>query len=265
MGNLFDINEKEEWRPVVGFEGCYSVSSLGRVRNEARFVNRLNTQVKIPQRILKPLGSRYLSVNLWVNGVSYNKLIHRLVAEAFIPNPDNLPEVNHKDLNILNCRADNLEWVTSSKNHNHGLAHRGKGRPYRRQVKCLDTQEIFSSISAAGRSVAADATQIVESIEAQRCCKGMTFVYADELPQDEQLYLKNAKDKYQNFHFRPNMKNSRKVRVVETNQEFDSIASAARNFNCDAATISNRIQSGRAFNGVTLVFVEDIKENGSYD
>lgn len=257
MGNLFDIGEKEEWRPVVGFEGCYSVSNLGRVRNEARFVNRLNTQVKIPQRILKPLGSRYLSVSLWVNGVSYSKLVHRLVAEAFIPNPDNLPEVNHKDLNILNCRADNLEWVTSSKNHNHGLAHREKGKPYRRQVKCLDTQEIFSSISAAGRSVDADATQIVESIEAQRCCKGMTFVYVDALPQDEQLYLKNAKDKYQNFHLRPNMKNSVRVKAMETNEEFDSIASAARHFNCDTATISNRIKAGRPFNGITLVYLSE--------
>ena len=65
MGNLFSIDEKEEWRPVVGFEGYYSVSDLGRVRNEARGVNRLNTQVRIPQRIHKPLGARYLSVNLW--------------------------------------------------------------------------------------------------------------------------------------------------------------------------------------------------------
>lgn len=257
MSKLFNINYEEEWRPIKGFEGIYSVSSLGRVRNEARFVRRNNTQVKIPQRFLTPQGSRYLSVSLWVENRYCNKMVHRLVAEAFVPNPDNLPEVNHKDLNTLNCRADNLEWVTTSENHVHRVENTKGSRPYRKQVKCLDTGEIFSSISAAGRSVDADATQIIESIQSRSCCKGKTFVYVTDLPVDEQQYLKQARSKYQDFHYRPIMKNSRKVRVVESSQEFDSIASASKYFKCDEATISNRIKAGKAFNGVTLVFVED--------
>lgn len=257
MPKLFNIDDEEEWRPVKGFEGIYSVSNLGRVRNEARFVRRNNTQIKIPQRFLTPQGSRYLSVSLWVENKSYNKMVHRLVAEAFVPNPANLPEVNHKDLNTLNCRADNLEWVTPSENHIHRVANTLEDRPYRKQVKCLDTGQIFPSISAAGRSVNADATQVIESIQARRCCKGKTFVYVTDLPEDEQQYLEQARNKYQDFHYRPDMKNSRKVRVVEDNREFDSIASASKYFKCDESTISNRIKAGKAFNGVTLAFVED--------
>lgn len=242
---LFDLDdENEEWRPVVGFEGYYEVSSLGRLRSA------------ITKRIRKAQGSRYLSISLSKNGEEYNRLIHRLVAESFIPNPDNLPEVNHKDLNTMNCKVSNLEWATVSYNNMHKNLHRDKHRPYRMQVKCLETGVIYDSISAAGRSVQADATQVVESIAGQRCCKGMTFVYMSDLPNDPETYMKEAHAKYQTFHKRPNMQNSRKVKEIETGRIFDSIAAAARYYNCDTATINNRIEAKKAFNGVTLEFVE---------
>lgn len=244
----------EKWKAISGFEGYYEVSNLGRVKGVSR---KVKGNKFIPSKLLQPVGSRYKSVSLWRNNKGYNRLVHRLVAEAFIPNPDNLPEVNHKDLDITNNCVSNLEWVTASANHNHGVDHKPKGKPYRRQVKCLETNQIFPSISAAGRSVDADATQIVESIEAQRCCKGKTFVYLDNLPSDIDSYLKIAHEKYQNFHFRPSMKNSRKVRCIETNQEFDSIASAARFYKCDTATISLRIKEHRTVEGSTLEFMED--------
>lgn len=243
----------EEWRDVIGFEGYYKVSNLGRVKGLMRKIGR--NRFVMP-KLITPVGYRYKSVCLYRDNVLSNKLVHRLVAEAFVPNPNNLPEVDHKDTNALNNCASNLEWVTASDNHKHRLSDAQREKPHKRQVKCLETDEIFESISAAGRSVCADATQIIESIESESCCKGRTFVYADSLPDDPQKYVENAHAKFQNYHARPSMSNCVRVKIAETGQEFDSIASAARCLNCDTATIRNRIKAGRQFNGVTLVLAD---------
>lgn len=251
---IFNIPEgNEKWKDIKGFEGLYQVSNLGRVKH---LKSVTSDNKRIPERLLTPTGSRYKSVALHKGGKFENRLVHRLVAEAFIPNPDNLPEVNHKDSDITNNQADNLEWVTASANHSHGVEHR-KNYSYRVSVKCLETNEIFASISAAGRSVNADATQIVESIEAQRCCKGYTFAYMDRLPENVNEYVKQAHNKYQTFHKRPRMRNAKKVRSIETGEEFDSIAAAARFYKCDASTIVDRISGHRTVGGITLEYVEE--------
>lgn len=103
----------EIWKPVIGYEGLYEVSNLGRVKGLERQGNwrdNILTQCMI---------GNYVKVSLTVNGKSQNKLVHRLVAQAFIPNPENKPEVNHKDGNKLNNCLDNLEWVTKSENIKH--------------------------------------------------------------------------------------------------------------------------------------------------
>ena len=114
--------EAEEWRPVKGFEGFYEISNLGNLRSLDRVV-----QVGKGKRLIKgkPLvrsscSNGYKFHHISGNGVKKNALIHRLVAEAFIPNPYNLPEVNHIDEDRTNNRVDNLEWVTRSQNLNHG-------------------------------------------------------------------------------------------------------------------------------------------------
>lgn len=254
MAKLFNIPESnlEEWRDIEGFEGLYKVSNFGRVKG----LDRVTSDGKhIKSKILTLTGTLYLNASLWKNNVEHNILVHRAVAKAFIPNPDNLPEINHKDKDIHNNHVSNLEWVTASVNHQHRVDSK-KQSAHRRSVRCLETNEIFSSISAAGRSVDADTTQIVESIQAKRCCKGMTFAYEDDLPEDIQAYLEQAHAKYQNFHKRPNMPNCRKVQIVETGQTFDSIAETARFLQCDTATVSNRIKAKKPFNGITLKFVE---------
>ena len=108
----------EEWKSIPGYEGLYEVSNLGRVRSVER-CDRFNR--KIVSKILKPnYVSGYLRVGMYKNKTFKYYLIHRLVAQAFLPNPDNLPEVNHKDEDKSNNKVNNLEWCDRSYNMNYG-------------------------------------------------------------------------------------------------------------------------------------------------
>lgn len=113
------MNSEEIWKPVVGYEGLYEVSSLGRVRSLDRY-DRMNHFWK--GRILKLCtdGAGYLMVGLCSNSKVKTYKVHRLVAQAFIPNPDNLPEVNHIDEDKRNNRVDNLEMCDGKYNSNYG-------------------------------------------------------------------------------------------------------------------------------------------------
>ncbi len=114
---------KEEWRAVIGFEGYYEVSSLGRIKTVARTYTRKNGKIlPIRSRIRKQVISSpgYPCVTLRREMKSWLKRVHRLVAMAFIPNPERKPQVNHKDRTRTNNRLDNLEWATNGENVRHG-------------------------------------------------------------------------------------------------------------------------------------------------
>ena len=114
---------REEWRPVIGYEGLYEVSNMGRVKSLKRTVwDNRGYYRTVPERILKPVdkGMGYLYVLLWKDGKGKNCRINRLVAIAFIPNPYNLPEVNHIDQNKENNCVSNLEFCSSKYNCNFG-------------------------------------------------------------------------------------------------------------------------------------------------
>ena len=101
---------KEIWKDIIGFEGIYEISNLGRIR-------RIKTG-----RILSTRRSDgwYITVTLYKDKKRYGKSLHRLVAETFVPNPYNLPEVNHIDEDKINNRADNLEFCDRKYNVNYG-------------------------------------------------------------------------------------------------------------------------------------------------
>ena len=119
-----EFTRNEEWRDIEGYEGYYQVSNLGRIRSLNRLVNgKLGSKVFVKGIIRKPQISKkgYLTVILQKSHKHRTFQIHRLVASAFIPNPLNLPQVNHIDTNKENNLPENLEWITNDDNMAHAI------------------------------------------------------------------------------------------------------------------------------------------------
>jgi hypothetical protein len=119
------MNKQEIWKSVVGYEELYEVSNFGRVKGLQRKC-KLSENHKadfriVPEKIIKQdINAGYCYVGLFRNGKCQRKRVHRLVAEAFLLNQNNLPQVNHKDENKLNNHIENLEWCTGSYNIKYG-------------------------------------------------------------------------------------------------------------------------------------------------
>lgn len=115
----------ENWKTVKGYAEHYQVSNLGRVKSLPREYRwGYGALRKQGEKILRPgtNSAGYASVNLVVNGISKNVVVHRLVAKAFLSNPDNKREVNHKNGNKTDNRLENLEWCTREENQQHAYA-----------------------------------------------------------------------------------------------------------------------------------------------
>lgn len=153
---------QEIWKDVIGYEGLYQVSNLGKVKALEKYVNsgiKNNNKVKRKSVLLKQhvkLG--YYEVCLTKNNKKHFIKVHRLVAQAFIPNQNNLPQVNHKDENTLNNNVSNLEWCTAKYNCNYGNRNKNiyKNNPFKAiKVNQYDLNNnlinSFSSIAEASR------------------------------------------------------------------------------------------------------------------
>lgn len=119
-----NTNDMEKWKPIPDYENLYEVSSYGRVKSLEKYRYNNGGKQLLKERILRPInnGNGYFMVRLYKNKTNKYYLIHRLVAEAFIPNPDNLPMINHRDEDKTNNVADNLEWCDAKYNSNYGTA-----------------------------------------------------------------------------------------------------------------------------------------------
>ena len=114
----------EIWKDVQGYEGLYQVSNMGRVRSITRYVRHAKGGFRVsPSKIMKLCqnGDGYYFVGLHRDNKVKPFRVNRLVAEAFIPNPDNLPCVNHIDKNRLNNNVNNLEWCTVEYNNRYSF------------------------------------------------------------------------------------------------------------------------------------------------
>lgn len=171
--------QSEVWKPVLGYEGFYEVSSKGRVKNTHYWSCHNKLVERRPHRILSPETTRdgYKRIVLTKCGIKKHYSVHRLVALAFIPNPDAKPQINHIDENPANNQADNLEWCDGKHNCNYGLhrerisakqknnKHRSKAvNQYDRNGNLLNT---YLSTREAERQTGIACEQI------SRCCKGV--------------------------------------------------------------------------------------------
>jgi hypothetical protein len=160
----------EIWKSITGFETKYLVSDLGRVKSLSRDY-KYGSHDDV---ILKTNDRRgYEGVTLFDNGKRYYKAVHRLVAEAFIPNPDNKPCINHKDENRKNNRANNLEWCTYSENSNYGNCRKKISNRVSRRVYQLSKDgeiiKVWDSMSKASESLGVHLSEI------SKCCKNHKF------------------------------------------------------------------------------------------
>lgn len=159
----------EEWKDIKGYEGLYQVSNMGRIKS---LKNNKETILK-PYRV----STGYYKIDLRKKGVRKIKPIHRLIADAFIDNPDSLTDVNHIDGNKANNTILNLEWTTRADNIKHSYKHKlHVHKPSCKPVQqiSIDTGEIikiYKSINEAARQLGIRH----ESISA--CVKGVTSSY----------------------------------------------------------------------------------------
>jgi hypothetical protein len=150
------MSTTENWQDIPGFEGRYQVSDLGRVRSlpfMQRYLLRNGREAfrRTRERILKahPQNSGYLLVHLYLDNKRTAATVHTLVACLFVPNPDDLPEVNHRDGVKTNCAAGNLEWSTRTGNLSHAVDTGLNATAVR--VVHPATGEVFPSIARAAR------------------------------------------------------------------------------------------------------------------
>ena len=143
-------------KDIQGYEGLYAITSCGKVWSYRR-------QMFLKSNINK---NGYEYVVLSVGGVRKTLTVHRLVAEAYIPNPYNLPEVNHLDECKSNNNSSNLQWISKSANINYGTRNEKVSRRNSKAIYCEELQRVFKSITAASKELGINLGDI------SSCCKG---------------------------------------------------------------------------------------------
>lgn len=165
-----DIQE-EIWKDIPGFEGYYQVSTLGKVKSYDRYVNYKNKGLALKKgKFLSPKTSNtgYLEVTLVKNNKYYYKRVHRLVADTFLPNPNNYPYINHINENKKDNNVENLEWCTAKQNAE--AYHTTRTLIYQYTLEG-DLVKTWNSITKAAEALGGDKTGV------QHCCFGKIKTY----------------------------------------------------------------------------------------
>lgn len=194
---------EEIWKDIEGYEGLYQVSNLGKVRSCDRYVRSVSKSGKVYRRRLNGLilqdyqSDGYHMIDIQKYNIRESFLVHRLVAKAFVDNPDNKPAVNHIDRNKDNNSYNNLEWVTNQENsqhakltgHDFGKAWRGKHMTHDQRlnlskcstkkmpVKCIETDQTFESIKSAADTYNVTSETIRYSIRNSKPIKNKQYTF----------------------------------------------------------------------------------------
>ena len=191
----------EIWKDIEGYEGIYQISNMGRVKSYPKWIGWYFAD----ERLIKAHdnGKRYLYTDLYnYEGKRKRYYIHRLVAQAFIPNPNNYPVINHKDNDAHNNKLDNLEWCTQEYNCNYGdhnlklsiarkWKYTGKDSFNAKSVICLTTGKVFDTVKEAAQFYN------IENLRSHisRWCKGnVKFNYLGKLEDGTKLVWMYYKD-----------------------------------------------------------------------
>lgn len=169
---------REIFKDIIGFEGLYAVSNLGNVKRHTTEAKSGTGNYYRKEHLLKQRKSNkgYFIVDLFKNNKRHQLLVHRLVAQAFIDNPNNHPCVNHIDENIENNSVNNLEWCTQKYNMNYGTCPERIGRANSKSVVQLDKEGNFVSkyisISCAERTTKISQGSIGDCLHGRRKTAG---------------------------------------------------------------------------------------------
>ena len=185
----------EIWKDIQGYEGLYKISSLGRVKSTSpglKFVKGSPSEMILKQSLS---SSGYLHVQLYKNHTASTVLVHKLVALAFLDNPENKPEVNHIDSDRTNNKVSNLEWATKSENMKHSfhyghhvspmLGRKGsKNTNSKKIIQCdLSGSEIrkWDGIAEAARTIGCNPSSISACLCGyNKTCKGFIWKYDEQ-------------------------------------------------------------------------------------
>lgn len=174
----------EIWKDIIGYEGLYQISNLGRVKSLGNSKSRKEKILKLTKKRVKK--STYYTVNLHKNGVVENFRVNRLVAQAFIPNPYNLSDVNHIDEDTLNNVVSNLEWLSHKDNCNYGtrntrMSESNTNNPKRsKQIVCIETGIIYPSIHEASRKLNINYGNLCRALKhKEKTCGGYHWNYIE--------------------------------------------------------------------------------------
>lgn len=220
---------EEVWKDINGYEGLYQVSNCGRIRS----LDRYDSMGRFRKGIIKAdthNGYGYRNVMLSKDGRSETLYVHRLVALAFIPNDNNLPQVNHKDENKENNHVDNLEWCTNEYNSNYGnhneklsKAHTGKKL----------SEEHKKSIGKSTKERWKD-TDYRNKVLSSRA----GYTHSEE-----------TKEKMSE-------KAKRKVRCIETGEVFNSMNEAGERYNRQPCNLGRAIKNNKTFAGYHWEYID---------
>ena len=174
----------EIWKEITGYEGYFEVSNLGNFRSKDRIIKYKKDGLrKYPGKNLKTetIVEGYQRITLMKDGIKKRFMCHRIVAQEFIPNPQNKPFVNHINGNPKDNRVENLEWCTQEENEQHSIRTLGKtmkGKTYPNKIKCVETNIIYDSmnkcVTALGNNACIEGLK--KAIKANRKYHGYTFI-----------------------------------------------------------------------------------------